>query len=189
MYIDKRAQHTRTLLNESLIKLLNEKPVGRITVKEICDEAGINRATYYRHYSDPKDQATMIYNNILADARDCVISHSKEINVREGLKSLCECFLNNRDAYVAVKDAVDAKERDEIITELFRWRLIPFLGYKNGQFDADSEDYIFDYATSAAQSTIHRWLVNDTEKFTPAYIADFLQNTVFSALFKTGHVA
>ena len=34
------------------MKLLKEKPVNRITVKEVCALAQLNRATFYAHYSD-----------------------------------------------------------------------------------------------------------------------------------------
>lgn len=34
------------------LKLLKEKPVNKITVKELCELSQINRATFYTHYSD-----------------------------------------------------------------------------------------------------------------------------------------
>ena len=40
------------VLKQSLLKLLKEKPVNKITVKEVCELAQLNRATFYAHYSD-----------------------------------------------------------------------------------------------------------------------------------------
>ena len=40
------------VLEPSLLKLLKEKPVNKITVKEVCELAQLNRATFYAHYSD-----------------------------------------------------------------------------------------------------------------------------------------
>ena len=49
---DARVRYTRRVLKESFLKLLREKPVNRITVKEVCEMAELNRATFYAHYSD-----------------------------------------------------------------------------------------------------------------------------------------
>ena len=43
------AQFTKRAIVESFIRLLNEKPLDKITVKEILDYCGINRNTIYYH--------------------------------------------------------------------------------------------------------------------------------------------
>lgn len=49
---DRRVKFTKMFLKESLIDLLEEKSIFKITIKEICENADINRATFYAHYSD-----------------------------------------------------------------------------------------------------------------------------------------
>ena len=49
---DRRVKYTKMVLRNALIKLLETKPISRITIKEICEEADINRTTYYAHYTD-----------------------------------------------------------------------------------------------------------------------------------------
>lgn len=46
---------TKRLLKESLIKLLKEKDIQKISITELCNEAGINRTTFYSHYSSQYD--------------------------------------------------------------------------------------------------------------------------------------
>lgn len=43
---------SRRLIRDSLISLLKEKDISKITVKEIVDRADLNRATFYAHYPD-----------------------------------------------------------------------------------------------------------------------------------------
>ena len=50
--MDTRKRYTQMVLKQSFLKLLKEKPVNRITVKEVCALAQLNRATFYAHYSD-----------------------------------------------------------------------------------------------------------------------------------------
>ncbi len=49
---DARVRYTQRVLKESFLSLLREKPINKITVKEVCELAELNRATFYAHYSD-----------------------------------------------------------------------------------------------------------------------------------------
>ncbi|MDD7718037.1 MAG: TetR/AcrR family transcriptional regulator, partial [Eubacteriaceae bacterium] len=49
---DARIRYTQRILKESFLTLLKQKPVNKITVKEVCEIAELNRATFYAHYSD-----------------------------------------------------------------------------------------------------------------------------------------
>lgn len=49
---DRRTRRTRAAITEAFVKLLNEKDISKITVREITDLADINRATFYLHYTD-----------------------------------------------------------------------------------------------------------------------------------------
>ena len=49
---DARVRYTQNALKQALLTLLKEKSVNKITVKEVCELAELNRATFYSHYSD-----------------------------------------------------------------------------------------------------------------------------------------
>ena len=42
-------------MNSALISMLEKKAFEEITIKEICDEAGVNRSTFYHHYDNVND--------------------------------------------------------------------------------------------------------------------------------------
>lgn len=52
---ESRYFHTALLMDEALIKLLAVKDFEYITVKEICETAGVNRSTFYLHYETLAD--------------------------------------------------------------------------------------------------------------------------------------
>jgi AcrR family transcriptional regulator len=64
---DARVRYTHKVIKDSLLKLLAEKPIKEITVKEICELAEINRATFYTHYHDPYDLLEQIENELFED--------------------------------------------------------------------------------------------------------------------------
>lgn len=57
--------NTVILFDEALIYLLEKKNIEYITVKEICNKAGVNRSTFYLHYESINDlvEETMSYIN------------------------------------------------------------------------------------------------------------------------------
>ena len=52
---DTRVQYTKARFADALLTLLEQHPIGSISVRELCDEAGLNRGTFYLHYSEPID--------------------------------------------------------------------------------------------------------------------------------------
>ncbi len=47
--------NTAIKMDEALITLLEKKDFAYITIKEICDTAGVNRSTFYLHYENTSD--------------------------------------------------------------------------------------------------------------------------------------
>ncbi|WP_460774394.1 TetR/AcrR family transcriptional regulator [Microbacterium sp. GXF7504] len=63
--MDPRAARTQARLQDSLLELARARPLDEITVGDITEHAGVNRSSFYQHYSD-KD-------TLLADALERVI--------------------------------------------------------------------------------------------------------------------
>lgn len=49
---DARARYTIMRIKGAFLSLAEKKPDSKITVREICELAEINRATFYHHYQD-----------------------------------------------------------------------------------------------------------------------------------------
>jgi AcrR family transcriptional regulator len=47
--------NTAIRMDEALITLLEKKDLEYITIKEICEAAGVNRSTFYLHYENTSD--------------------------------------------------------------------------------------------------------------------------------------
>ena len=74
--MDIRSQRTRKNISDCFISLLNEKPASKITVTEICQLAGINRATFYKHYQDIPELLESQVEQILQQLKNFMDSHS-----------------------------------------------------------------------------------------------------------------
>lgn len=58
--MDVRPTRTRTRITNAFLKLLQNKPVERITVRELCELAGINKSTFYKYFSSIYDVFTQL---------------------------------------------------------------------------------------------------------------------------------
>ncbi|HZJ78125.1 MAG TPA: TetR/AcrR family transcriptional regulator [Clostridia bacterium] len=52
---DFRIQRTKRLLNVAFMRLLQSRDYSQISIVEICEAAGLHRATFYKHYKDKDD--------------------------------------------------------------------------------------------------------------------------------------
>ncbi len=64
---DRRIKRTKKALKNNLLTLLKEKPISKITVKELTELADINRGTFYLHYTDIFDLYCSIKNDFLEE--------------------------------------------------------------------------------------------------------------------------
>ena len=51
---NRSVRNTKRRLRESLLKLMLRKPLSNVTVRELTDDADVNRSTFYCHYQDVK---------------------------------------------------------------------------------------------------------------------------------------
>ena len=63
---------TRRNLCQAFWELYGEKPIEKITVREITDRAGYNRATFYLYFHDVYDLLAQIEEGVLADVRSLI---------------------------------------------------------------------------------------------------------------------
>lgn len=57
--------NTAIKMDEAFLSLLEKKDFEYITIKEVCEHAGVNRSTFYLHYETTRDllMETLEYNN------------------------------------------------------------------------------------------------------------------------------
>ena len=56
--------NTALLMNQALLMLIEKKDIEYITIKEICEKAGVNRSTFYLHYENIFDLLNETMENL-----------------------------------------------------------------------------------------------------------------------------
>ena len=81
MGLDARVRYTQMVIKNSFIKLLEQKPLNKVTVKEICVLSEINRATFYKYYCDAYDLLEKLETEFLDELQSNV-----QESVQKGFK-------------------------------------------------------------------------------------------------------
>ena len=62
---NQRIRLTKKLLTDAFLKMLQEQPIHAISIRDLCEKAGINRTTFYHHYGSQYDLLNDISNRFL----------------------------------------------------------------------------------------------------------------------------
>lgn len=82
------ANFTKNAIRASFLKLLEERPLSKITVKDITDDCGINRNSFYYHYQD----VPSLMQEILADEVTRIISEYPSVDSIEDCLTIAARF-------------------------------------------------------------------------------------------------
>ena len=90
---------TKEVIIKTLFELLNEKPLAKITVKDIVERCGVNRNTFYYHFRDISD----VVESALKREVDKAFERPVEVDsVLECLDVLVKLIGENRKAMLHI---------------------------------------------------------------------------------------
>ncbi len=93
MESNQRVVITKRMLKEGMMRLLQEKPLDKISITELCREAGINRTTFYRHYEWPRDVLAEMQNDFFAEA----FNHFQKPVTANDVERLFSCLAQHKE--------------------------------------------------------------------------------------------
>ena len=92
-------ERTRGAIVNAFIQLLSEKPVNKITVKDIVERCGVNRNTFYYHFHDIPDLAEQMMEE---KADQLIQNHYQPHQPIECIRPLVRYGLRHRTAVLHI---------------------------------------------------------------------------------------
>ena len=154
--------NTASLMVEALLLLLESKEFDRITVKEICQKAGVNRTTFYLHYdsmNDLLDEAVSMINDRFKQHLSSIPAGdpSREILTSEKyLRPYLNFIRENMRAYrvIHLKDQLFRSQKT--FESFYRTIFAPAMTHF-GVSEAD-QPYVFAFYSQGTVAIIGKWL-------------------------------
>jgi AcrR family transcriptional regulator len=176
--MDRRKQYTRMVLKESLLKLLQDKSISSITIKEICETADINRSTFYAHYANQYELLESIEEEFIEDLTVTLgqYNFSKEDEALQMTEKLFEYLADKSDiCHTLLSENTDMYflKKGMMITHEFIFKN----WITDSRIDQETYEYINIFLVSGSIHVIKNWLENGMEK-TPGEMAGILYNFI-----------
>lgn len=180
--LDRRKQYTRMALKESLLKLLQEKQISSITIKEICELADINRSTFYAHYSSQYDLLDSIEEEFLGDmvATLSQYNFTKEEEALQMTEKILEYIAQKSEicqTLLSENSDIHFQKKGMMITQQFIFKN----WFTESQHDREAFEYISMFVMSGSIYVVKNWLENGMNK-TPKEMARIINNFINKGL-------
>ena len=158
---NQRTRLSKILLKNALMDLLSEKgSVTKISVRELCERADLNRSTFYAHYSEPKE----LLEEVEAELLDATREHLQKIGAENdvGAHRYLLSFLiyikkNDKPFRTLLIDAGDP----ELRSKLMQQSIIQFVENLDIAFPKEQEQYIYSYILNGSTGVIIQWMRSD----------------------------
>ena len=173
----KVTEQTRANLTQAFWSLYLERPIEKITVREITERAGYNRATFYLYFRDVYDLFEQLEEDILAKVRALVeqrllagdtLDFSQHMGLIIGLAQQFDGFLPR----LLASDPSFGDKLKVIIAPLLDRFILPATGLSEPEQDVLREFYL-----SGLLAAINTWM-NEAHDIPIARLIELILSTV-----------
>lgn len=172
---NQRIRLSRKMLKDSLIRLLRKKDIQQIPIQKICQDAQINRTTFYKYYGSQYELLNDIEKDVFDDLEAC-LSDCEPFDPyfgNDGLTQTLSYFEDEREKCLMLINSTTDKEFAE---KLFSLPVIQNLIKKNTPQDYTEEQvrYVHTFITNGGYAMIRQW-ANSENRETPHEMSVLIQ--------------
>ncbi len=158
---------TKRLIKESLVRILAEKSIYKISIRELCEDAGINRTTFYKYYGSQYDVLYEIEEELLNHIQDALAGISDDPSYQ--LDTICAYLDKNAGLVRLLTDNnVDSGFPVKLLNLPPIRRIL--LEKLSGRYDEQGLDYVVAFVINGGFHLLREWISRD-ERTPPSKIA------------------
>ena len=169
-----RSQMTEQILIKSLKKLVMKTPFEKITIRDITDEAGLIRPTFYNHFKDKYDLMEVIFYSDIIEPSNPLIENNM---FYDALRLILNNIEKDRIFYRKLMRNDSNGNMKTIVMHCFKKMLRVAVERINPAYMAKSEiltpDTVAEYYANTLLFVMEKWL-NLEEEISADEVADML---------------
>lgn len=152
------SKFTKQAIMNSFMKLLNEMPFDKITVKDIADDCGINRNTFYYNFQDIYALVDEILQNEIN--RLAEMHKNPYPSWSDGLLSVAEFALKNKKAIYHLHNSVKRHQLDKYLEKAIYGVVSEFVFRKaeNRNIAQESLEFVAAFYCYALLGLVSKWI-------------------------------
>lgn len=174
------AASTRELLGAALKDALRTTALDKVTVSRLSAAAGINRQTFYYHFSDVYDLAVWVFE---VEVANHIMAHATYDQWADGYRTLLNYMRDNFDQMLAVLNSLGHKQRDIFFLEQFRAMMRALVAELQGDLVIAEEDreFIVDHFAVIVLGHFLCWLTTNGKE-DPDMLVTRIEKTMHGTL-------
>lgn len=176
---DARVRYTKRVIKESFVALLKKKPLNKVTVKEICALAEINRATFYKYYRDPFDLLDHIELEMLAQMQSSLRSSTSSF--REVFLLIMASIQRDGEMYQALFSENGDSAFPGRIFSLYYEHIARDINRNFPQLSPAQQEWLYYFMSQGCCGMLERWVGNGMKE-RPEEVADFAGRLIANAI-------
>lgn len=170
--MDKRVERTKRTIRKTLLSLMGERPVERITTTELCREARINRNTFYAHYHSSEDVLREVEDKLVADIEQELRRGYEEGDVT---LAIARYVMRNQELCRTLWRCKSSRLKERAMGLVIGRSLGMWQG--EGLSTPDEGELFLHFAAQGSLAVMERWLYNGC-RATPEKIAGLIDRFV-----------
>lgn len=97
---DQSTEFIKTCLADALLKLMRQgDSFDEINVKDICNQAGIGRTTYYRHFDNKSGKDNLILFKVFTNWKNYCVDKTEALN-KSRMQVLIDFFYSEKELFM-----------------------------------------------------------------------------------------
>jgi len=187
MSIDARVRYTKMIIRNTFFSLLEEKSVSAITVKELCEKADINRATFYRYYQDIYDLLDQVEDENVSMLMEKTRESGTEMS--GFIKSILDAIIENKNLYYKYMKSDAGEHFTKKILNSYYPEAYKSLSALYPNLSDERIKWYYSYITGGSASIIDSWVRNGMAEATDevaGFIAKIFDATTIGMKSMTG---
>jgi len=152
-------QYTKKKIREEFIKILNERPLNKITVKDIASACKINRNTFYYYYTDVYALLSELFQTELQTVTD---EYNDTFSWEESFIVATKFALENKIAINHVYNSIQREELEDYIYNVSGHVMNRYVEKLSDGISASSGDkkLISSFYQCALTEMVLRWIAS-----------------------------
>ncbi|AGF55888.1 AcrR family transcriptional regulator [Clostridium saccharoperbutylacetonicum] len=154
---NRKTKYTQLALQDALMELMEQKPIFKITIKELCERADINRTTFYAHYTDQNDLLHKIEHDVLLSFRKFIDSLHSQMD-KSSIVHIIQGFLqyiadNDKHIQILLSERGDINFQKKLFTMIYEQCEI-----MNLAVPSSTTEFYFIFVLNGSIGLIQHWL-------------------------------
>lgn len=156
------ANLTKKAIAASVERLLEKKPLDRITIKEITDDCGMTRNTFYYHFQDIYDLCRWIF---ITQADEITGRYKGEAEWSDGFRAGLEYLYEHKRMIRHVYDSINRGDLDRYLAQVTSKYAMELIGPRADEMGicGEARELAAEFYRNAFVAKILQWISRDMD--------------------------